>query len=210
MTTPSWPSTGECPPRTGRSWRRCIGCSIACRRRSAWLGLCATWKANGWRMWPNSVAAPWARPSVGLRRPTRASSRRSAMSGLAKRVRVLGERLAAGYDPQGAEPALERLHRGLRRRRRRRVAASLAVVLLLAGGSLWMLRPREVAQGPRGPERRPVLFSLSDGSTVERLDGPSQLEARTVTADLVELELRAGGARFDVTPNSQRRFRVLA
>ena len=133
------------------------------------------------------------------------------MSDLAERVRSIGEQMHAGYGPERTTAALVRLHAGLRRRRARRVAlGSMAGLLCLSAGAFWALRPgHEMAMSVTRP-RPDVLFSLSDGSVVTPLDPSSRLVAKTVSPRLVELELLAGGARFDVTPNREREFRVSA
>jgi transmembrane sensor len=117
----------------------------------------------------------------------------------------------AGYGPERTTAALVRLHAGLRRRRARRVAlGSLAGLLCVAAGAFWALRLGHEMAMPVTRPRPEVLFSLSDGSVVTPLDPSSRLVAKTVSPGLVELDLVAGGAHFDVTPNREREFRVSA
>ncbi|MGA7743901.1 MAG: FecR family protein [Polyangia bacterium] len=133
------------------------------------------------------------------------------MSDLAERVRSIGEQMDANYGPERTTRALIRLHAGLRRRRARRVAlGSLAALLCLFAGAFWALRHGHEIAVPVTRPQPDVLFSLSDGSVVTPLDPSSRLVAKTVSPRLVELELIAGGARFDVTPNREREFRVSA
>jgi transmembrane sensor len=55
-----------------------------------------------------------------------------------------------------------------------------------------------------------VLFSLRDGSTVTAMDRGGRVVTKTVSPHQVELDLVAGGAQFDVTPDQEREFRVNA
>ncbi len=133
------------------------------------------------------------------------------MSDLAERVRALREHVEGGYDARRTETALGDLRAKLHRRRARRVAggATLAMLCLVAG-TWWALRARHethIEVRGAGPE---ALFTLADGSVVMPLDTASRLVAKTVSPKLVELELLAGRAHFDVTPNREREFRVSA
>jgi transmembrane sensor len=132
------------------------------------------------------------------------------MSDLTERVRALGEKLDAGYDAARTEAALGGLHAKRRRRRvRRALAGSVAGALCMAVGVAWLVasRPPTSAQAPTGPK---PLFTLTDGSVVKPLDPSSRVVARTVSPTLVELELVAGSAHFDVAPDRERQFRVAA
>lgn len=133
------------------------------------------------------------------------------MSDLAERVRAIGEHVDAAYDMRRTEAALLGLRTKLRRRRARRVAlASATGGLCLVLGTLAVLRPWHTTRRPPTTVRPEALFSLSDGSVVMPLDPTSRLLAKTVSPRLVELELLAGSARFDVTPDREREFRVNA
>jgi transmembrane sensor len=133
------------------------------------------------------------------------------MSDLAERVRSIGEHMDAGYGPERTTAALVCLHAGLRRRRARRVAlGSLAGLLCLLAGTFWALRPGHETAMPVTRIRPEVPFSLSDGSVMTPLGPNSRLVAKTISPHLVELELVAGSAHFDVTPNQERKFRVSA
>lgn len=133
------------------------------------------------------------------------------MSDLAKRVRALGEQVDAGYDARHTEAALGGLRAKLRRRRlRRAMAGALAGAVCLAVGIGWLVHARHpvTAHGP-GTGAKPLL-TLADGSVVRPLDPSSRVVANTVSPRLVELELVAGSAHFDVTPDRERAFRVTA
>jgi len=133
------------------------------------------------------------------------------MSDLAERARTVGEHVVAGYDVRRTEEALSNLHANLRRRRSRRFAlGSTLGVLCLLTGTLAALRPWQSSRTPHLTARPEARFVLTDGSVVTPLDPTSHLVARSVSPRLVVLELQAGSAHFDVTPNREREFRVRA
>jgi len=136
------------------------------------------------------------------------------MSDLAERIRSIGEQIEAGYHPDRTASALAHLHAGLRRRRARRVAAGAVISLLcLVAGTIWVLarpRPETAARVSPAPALRVAPFSLSDGSIVTPLDQGSLLLAKTISPQLVVMELLSGAADFDVVPNPSREFRVSA
>jgi transmembrane sensor len=133
------------------------------------------------------------------------------MSDLAERVRAIGEHVDAEYDARRTEAALLALRTKLRRRRAKRVAlASATGVLCLVLGTFAALRPWHTTRRPAVPKSPEALFTLSDGSVVMPLLPTSRLLAKTVSPRRVELELLTGSARFDVTPNREREFRVSA
>jgi transmembrane sensor len=133
------------------------------------------------------------------------------MSDLSEHVRSVAEQVDAGYDAERTATALERLHAGLRRRRARRVLyGSLAGALCVLAVVFYSLRPpREVAKLSVPPQAE-VLFSLSDGSTVTAMDRGGRVVTRSVSPHRVELDLVAGSAQFEVTPDQEREFRVNA
>ena len=130
------------------------------------------------------------------------------MSDVSERVRSVAEHVDAGYDAERTASALMRLHVGLRRRRAKRVlGGSVAGALCMFAVAFYSLRPpREVAKP--ASVQSDVLFSLSDGSTVTGVDRGSRIVTRTVSPHRVVLDLVAGGAQFDVTPDQDREFRV--
>jgi transmembrane sensor len=133
------------------------------------------------------------------------------MSDLAERARATGEQVDAGYDARRTEAALAGLHGKLRRRRARRIAlGSAAGMLCLLAGSLWAVRGWHQSHTQASAARTKALFSLTDGSVVTSVDPASRLLAKTVSPKLVELELVAGSARFEVAPDREREFRVRA
>ena len=133
------------------------------------------------------------------------------MSDVAERVRAIREHVDAGYDARRTEAALVGLRTKLRRRRVRRMTlGSVMGMLCLAAGASFVLRARHDT-GTRVATARPgALFTLGDGSVVMPLDPTSRMVAKSVSPQLVELELVAGSAHFDVAPNRAREFRVSA
>ncbi len=102
--------------------------------------------------------------------------------------------------------------RGLERSRRRRVALVVvagACTLLLGfflGRQEAPSRARLALPGPTPTE----LLDLPDGSRVNAVSIGARVEAVAVSPENVTLRLDAGTARFSVTPNPSRPFRVLA
>jgi transmembrane sensor len=130
------------------------------------------------------------------------------MSDVSERVRSVAERVVAGYDAERTATALMRLRVGLRRRKARRVlGVSLAGALCVFAVAYSLYPPREAFK-PVVPVQADVLFSLGDGSTVTGVDQGSRIITRTVSPHRVVLDLVAGGAQFDVTPDQDREFRV--
>ena len=133
------------------------------------------------------------------------------MSDLVERVRAIGEQVDAGYDVRRTEEALSGLRARLGRRRARRLAFGSALgMLCLLLGTGWALRAWQASRAPHSGARPGALFALRDGSVVMPIDPASRLVAKSVSPRLVELELLAGSAHFEVAPNREREFRVSA
>ena len=133
------------------------------------------------------------------------------MSDLADRIRTAGEQVDAGYDVRRTEAVLDGLRAKLRRRRARRLALGSALGILCAlAGAFVAVHHRRESPTLATAVNRAALFSLSDGSLVTSMDPSSRLLAKVVSPRLVELELLAGAAHFEVTPNREREFRVRA
>ncbi len=131
------------------------------------------------------------------------------MSDLTERVRAIGEQVDAGYDARRTEAALVGLRTKLHRRRVSRIAlgSAMGMLCLLVVG-FWALRARHETRVQTPGARPGALFALGDGSVVMPLDATSRLVAKSVSPRLVELELVAGSAHFDVAPNREREFRI--
>ena len=133
------------------------------------------------------------------------------MSELARRI----EQASAHLEPAWSSDREARLRagvgRGLARARQRRVGllVALGACTLLLG----FLLGRQPALTPRvaladGPERS--LVQLPDGSSVSARSSDARVETVAVSPTGVSLRLQAGSARFSVTPNANRPFRVMA
>lgn len=136
------------------------------------------------------------------------------MAELPTRVAGLREQVQPLWTDERERRVRARVERGLLSRRRRRggvlalaMAAALGVVLVL-----FAQRPRDPAPVAVEPERAagvPAL-RLADGSEVQARSTDARIEPVRSSANEVLLRLAAGSARFSVTPNPARRFRVLA
>lgn len=110
----------------------------------------------------------------------------------------------------------ERIDRALSRRRTARsvlLLAATALLLVLGIGPVRRaLEPSELvaeAQAPR-PDRAPVLLALDDGSSVSRASIDARVTPLEVTPTTTKLRLQRGEARFEVAPQRERQFQVLA
>lgn len=93
------------------------------------------------------------------------------------------------------------------------VVAAVAGLALLVGGARHFLRdePAPLAAPARGQSAKPaLLMSFEDGSTVLGLSPEARVTALAVDESAATLRLESGEARFEVTPDPERRFRVLA
>ncbi len=133
------------------------------------------------------------------------------MSELARRI----EQASAHVEPAWSSDREARLRagvgRGLERVRRQRIAlvAVLGACTLLLGfflGRQPLISPRmALADAPQ-----PSLVQLPDGSSVNARSSDARVETVAVSPTGVSLRLQAGSARFSVTPNANRPFRVMA
>ncbi|HKU40862.1 MAG TPA: FecR family protein [Polyangiales bacterium] len=98
------------------------------------------------------------------------------------------------------------------RRRRRRLAGTFAAVscmLLAVAGAVWQLSQPEVARkATTVVAAAPQQLELADGSQVALHDAQSRVLVRRDLGEVVELELAAGKARFEVVHRKQRSFEV--
>jgi transmembrane sensor len=100
----------------------------------------------------------------------------------------------------------------VRQRRGQLVAVALAALSLTAVVLLAKQRVDRVPRPPTSPgvEARVALFTLEDGSAVSAVSEGAQVDPVEVGPGAVAVRLARGAARFSVTPNRQRTFRVLA
>jgi transmembrane sensor len=110
------------------------------------------------------------------------------------------------WDTERTERTLVGLHRKRRQRRRARLAVvgALAVVALVA----WQYRPSVLAPVAQVPAPSPLHLALPDGSEVFMRDATTRVTVSESSTARVALELAAGQAKFDVTHDQQRVFRV--
>lgn len=111
--------------------------------------------------------------------------------------------LADRWDAERTERTLLRLHRKRRQRR-----AALAVTLCAALLTLAFLAPRAAPVAPVTPVAQVAPHTLDDGSKVIARDAQTRVEIMETLPERITYEVKAGQARFDVTRNEQRVFRV--
>jgi transmembrane sensor len=129
----------------------------------------------------------------------------------AERARALVE---PDWTPRREQAVLAGLQKRRARRARLRLAAASACVTLVvaAGGVLGVgwLRARLDTGSVGGIEVAGGSLRFSDGSSATPLEPASLLRPVTATPREVVVQLASGGARFAVTPDRQRKFRVEA
>ncbi len=136
------------------------------------------------------------------------------MSELARRIAAA----SAHADPvwTGEREARVRagVGRGLERKRRKRVGfvVALGACALLLGFELGRLgeKPVPTARIATPDQQGASLLQLPDGSTVTPRSPDAHVETLAVSPGAVMLRLATGAARFSVTPNPKRPFRVVA
>jgi transmembrane sensor len=138
------------------------------------------------------------------------------MPEVAERIVAARSRIEPDFSPEREERVRLALSTGLRRQRQKRVAAVAALgTLVLLLGVLIGRQPVRAPSVPQAvaqvPERQAIsLVELQDGSSVTARSRDARVETVEVGAEQVTLRLEAGAARFSVTPNPNRPFRVLA
>ncbi len=133
------------------------------------------------------------------------------------------ERLATARDYVSPEWTAEREVRvrvGMEQRRRsrarRRAVVALSSVSILAAVALFfalrgpLVVERPVVLTPPKVMQPASLFQLPDGSSVSARSSEARVQPVEVTERAVTLKLESGAAKFSVTPNAARPFRVLA
>jgi len=109
-----------------------------------------------------------------------------------------------------------RVGRGLQRRQRQRTALVVALgacTLLLGfflGRQPGMTARHGVPESSTPRLAQQSLLQLPDGSSVHGVSSDARVETVAVSPDGVTLRLDSGTARFSVTPNPKRPFRVIA
>lgn len=120
--------------------------------------------------------------------------------------------------PSTLDESWRAVQRGRRSRsRRRRVAGALVLVVVLCAGAMgaWLLRPAPVlaplnwAQTLAMGALSPGPHRLADGSTVE-VDAAARIAVVENSGPALSFRLESGRARFEVTPETGRTWRVFA
>jgi transmembrane sensor len=130
------------------------------------------------------------------------------MNGLARHV-------APDWSPDRERQVRARLEHAIVRRKRRQVVvtASTALLCIVAGLFTWSraVNPNRgtAAITAQAPAALPLLH-YEDGSIITATSRDARAEPIEVGPELVSTRLSAGAARFSVTPNPKRLFRVIA
>jgi transmembrane sensor len=136
------------------------------------------------------------------------------MADLLERLSDAKGHVGPNWSPDRERAVRLRIEAGVARRAPRRAlvlsAAALAVavvVLVLRHGSVFEPRETPIASADSRPTE---LLRLDDGSNVTSKSGGAHVAALEVAPNVVALRLDTGSARFSVTHNPARVFRVTA
>lgn len=138
------------------------------------------------------------------------------MSEIARRIDQASAHVEPAWNPEREARVRANVGRGLQRRQRQRTAlvVALGACTLLLGFFLGRQPGTTARQGitesssPRIAQRN--LVQLPDGSSVDAVSSDARVETVAVGPTGVTLRLDSGAARFSVTPNPKRPFRVIA
>lgn len=133
------------------------------------------------------------------------------MTDVGRKALLAGRHMATDWSPMRERRVRVALdHALVRRRRVTRVGASLLTLAAVVLGLVsFRLVGNQVSGVWRGTEPR-TLLTLDDGSAVTPLNKDARVTAVAVGTAGTTLRLDAGSARFQVTHNPNRRFRVVA
>jgi transmembrane sensor len=131
------------------------------------------------------------------------------MADLAERLAETRELIEPAWSPSRESRLRRAVALGLTRQRRRRAAlvAVLGAAILVLG---IFLGRRQASVARHAAPEAPVLARLVDGSAVIARSPDARVESIAVGPEAATFQLDRGSARFDVTPNPERPFRVLA
>ena len=134
------------------------------------------------------------------------------MNDLARKVEQAAEQVDVEWSEARARRVESRMLRTRTRRARVRTGAMLVAALALTvGGVTAYKKTRPIpnfAMTPVAPKAmHPLTFA--DGSTATPLDGESVVQSTSIAPDKIEVAIVKGSARFEVTKNPQRVFRVV-
>lgn len=131
------------------------------------------------------------------------------MADLAERLAETRDLIEPVWSPARESRLRHAVARGLVRKRRQR--ATLVVLLGAAILVLGVFLGRQQANVARSAlKEAPVLARLVDGSVVTARSTDARVESIAVGPSAATFQLDRGSARFTVTPNPERPFRVLA
>ena len=137
------------------------------------------------------------------------------MADVASRLAELKQRVEPNWSPDRERRVRARVERSLLARRRRRgalvvaLAAVVSLVVVLAGRR-FTAEPSLPVAATATPQAPQPLLHFADGSEVVARSSNVRLESVVSSDDEITLRLDSGSARFTVTPDEQRVFRVLA
>jgi transmembrane sensor len=131
------------------------------------------------------------------------------MADLAGRLAETRELIEPAWSPARESRLRHAVARGVSRQRRSRTVmiAVLGAAILVLG---VFLGRRQVSVARQVSPEAPVLARLVDGSAVIARSPDARVESVAVGPDAATFQLDRGSARFSVTPNPDRPFRVLA
>jgi len=138
------------------------------------------------------------------------------MSEIARRIDQASAHVEPAWSPEREARVRANVGRGLQRRQRQRTAlvVALGACTLLLGFFLGRQPGTTARQGftesssPRMAQQS--LVQLPDGSSVDAVSPDARVQTVAVGPTGVTLRLDSGSARFSVTPNPKRPFRVIA
>lgn len=135
------------------------------------------------------------------------------MSDVAERIAEAKEHVVPGWTPERERLVRARVdvRVSMRRRWRRGFAVSLAFAAVLAVGLfVWPRFGFHPSEPVASRSVLPTLLRLEDGSTATASTPDAKLEPVEISPTVAAMRLLAGSARFSVTPNPNRVFRVFA
>ncbi len=138
------------------------------------------------------------------------------MSELAKRVEEARGHVVPEWTPAREREVRDRAERELGRAWRRRATGVALAALVACAVGLLLVWNHAVRRAPQAPPvavvapASPDLLHMEDGTVVTATTSGAQVEPIEVAPHSVAVRLASGGARFSVTPNPERTFRVVA
>lgn len=135
------------------------------------------------------------------------------MSDLARKVEDASDHVQVEWSDARARRVEQLMLRTRTRRARIRAGAAVVAALAIGIGSFSAykkLRTEPVVAKTTQPPVAIQPLKFADGSVATPLDNESVVESTAVAADRIEVAIVKGAARFEVTKNPQRVFRVVS